>query len=214
MADPPAPPDPPVRHPLPRKRDVSRQRLLAAANKRFREQGYDNATVASIAKDAGVTERTFFRYFPTKAHVLMANWETYADDLRVMLRASDRPDAAGVVTDALGAFLHGIADEMDAGLDSAVRLFADRAAFLAITEYLLGIEFDLALEIGRRTGRPFEDYAVRVAANASFGVLRAAVRARVIEPDGPTLAELLETGMAAVQGAFDGLDQRGGTAGA
>jgi hypothetical protein len=139
----------------------------------------------------------------------MANWETYADDLRVMLRASDRTDVAAVVADALGAFLRGIGDELDAGLDSVVRLFADRAAFLAITEYLLDIEFDLAVEVARRTGRPTEDYAVRVAANASFGVLRAAIRARVLDPQGPTLPELLQTGMASLQDAFDRLGPPG-----
>ena len=55
------------------KRDMTRQRLLDAANERFRATGYEHATAAMIAEDAGVTERTFFRYFPTKSAVLIAN---------------------------------------------------------------------------------------------------------------------------------------------
>ena len=36
----------------------------------FRERGYDRTTAAEIAARAGVTERTFFRYFPDKREVL------------------------------------------------------------------------------------------------------------------------------------------------
>ncbi|WP_374944519.1 helix-turn-helix domain-containing protein [Sphingomonas sp.] len=36
----------------------------------FGERGYDRTTAAAIAERAGVTERTFFRYFPDKREVL------------------------------------------------------------------------------------------------------------------------------------------------
>ena len=38
----------------------------------FREQGYDRATVEDIARRAGLTERTFFRYFADKREVLFS----------------------------------------------------------------------------------------------------------------------------------------------
>lgn len=44
----------------------TRASLLAAARARFTEQGYDATTVREIAAAAGVTERTFFRYFASK----------------------------------------------------------------------------------------------------------------------------------------------------
>ncbi len=48
----------------------SRTRLRQAALELFSERGYDRTTAAAIATRAGVTERTFFRYFPDKREVL------------------------------------------------------------------------------------------------------------------------------------------------
>lgn len=48
----------------------ARSRLQQAALALFDEQGYEQTTAAQIAARAGVTERTFFRYFPDKREVL------------------------------------------------------------------------------------------------------------------------------------------------
>lgn len=40
--------------------------ILAAATQLFGDKGYDGARTAEIAARAGVTERTLFRYFPSK----------------------------------------------------------------------------------------------------------------------------------------------------
>ena len=48
-------------------------RLEAAALTLFAEQGFATTTIASIAQRAGLTERTFFRYFKDKKEVLFAN---------------------------------------------------------------------------------------------------------------------------------------------
>lgn len=50
--------------------DDVRTRLRGAALELFAERGYDRTTAAAIAARAGVTERTFFRYFPDKREVL------------------------------------------------------------------------------------------------------------------------------------------------
>ena len=47
-----------------------RTRLRGAALELFRERGYDRTTATEIAARAGVTERTFFRYFADKREVL------------------------------------------------------------------------------------------------------------------------------------------------
>lgn len=52
-------------------------RLVAAAAELFDERGYEATTVADIAARAGVTERTFFRYFADKREVLFGNPEAY-----------------------------------------------------------------------------------------------------------------------------------------
>ena len=48
----------------------ARGRLGLAALELYSERGYDQTTVAEIAKRAGLTERTFFRYFADKREVL------------------------------------------------------------------------------------------------------------------------------------------------
>ncbi len=55
---------------MPRGPKDLRTRLQDAALALYRERGYDQTTTAEIAARAGVTERTFFRYFPDKREVL------------------------------------------------------------------------------------------------------------------------------------------------
>ena len=47
-------------------KQATRQALQEAATHLFADQGYEHTTVRDIAASAGVTERTFFRYFESK----------------------------------------------------------------------------------------------------------------------------------------------------
>lgn len=55
----------------PTKRERTLAALLEAGLELFEQQGYEATTVAEIARAAGVTEMTFFRYFPAKEHLLL-----------------------------------------------------------------------------------------------------------------------------------------------
>ncbi|MBJ7336542.1 TetR/AcrR family transcriptional regulator [Mycolicibacterium sp.] len=50
--------------------DRTRNALLEAALNLFSANGYDDTTTDEIAASAGVSPRTYFRYFPTKESVL------------------------------------------------------------------------------------------------------------------------------------------------
>jgi AcrR family transcriptional regulator len=50
----------------------ARGRLEKAAMELYVERGFDETTVAAIAKRAGLTERTFFRHYADKREVLFA----------------------------------------------------------------------------------------------------------------------------------------------
>jgi AcrR family transcriptional regulator len=50
----------------------ARSRLEQTALKLYVERGFEKTTVAEIAKEAGLTERTFFRHFADKREVLFS----------------------------------------------------------------------------------------------------------------------------------------------
>src|SRR5689334_601542 len=52
-------------------------RLRRAAVELFVERGVEATTVAAIAERAGVTERTFFRYFADKREVLFGDGDRF-----------------------------------------------------------------------------------------------------------------------------------------
>jgi AcrR family transcriptional regulator len=53
----------------------TRQALQQAAMKRFVDDGVHQTSVADIAADVGVTERTFYRHFPSKHAVIFADYD-------------------------------------------------------------------------------------------------------------------------------------------
>ena len=68
-----------------RPRATSRHELQAIALRLFADNGFENTTIEQIAAEAGVSERTFFRYFTTKASVLWADFDTEVATIRAAL---------------------------------------------------------------------------------------------------------------------------------
>jgi AcrR family transcriptional regulator len=62
----------------------TRRALREAALKLFATKGYDETTTEEIAERAGVSARTFFRYFPTKESVL---WLRERDWVEAVMKA-------------------------------------------------------------------------------------------------------------------------------
>jgi AcrR family transcriptional regulator len=57
------------------RRERTRQALQQAAMKRFVADGVHQTSVSDIVADVGVTERTFYRHFPSKHAVLFADYD-------------------------------------------------------------------------------------------------------------------------------------------
>ena len=64
-----------------RKRALVHQTLVAAAFRLFRERGFAAVSVTDVADAAGVSRRSFFRYFPTKEDVVFAWQDGMTEDM-------------------------------------------------------------------------------------------------------------------------------------
>jgi AcrR family transcriptional regulator len=82
----------------------------------YGERGYEQTTVAEIAKRAGLTERTFFRHFADKREVLFFG----AGDLRDLLlrRVGEAPEGTAPLPAVVGALV-----------GAATDIFEERRAF-------------------------------------------------------------------------------------
>ncbi|WP_406185624.1 TetR family transcriptional regulator [Streptomyces sp. NBC_01006] len=76
--------------------DRSRQAVVASifdtAMRLFAEQGYEATTIAQIAKEAGISQRSLFRYFGTKEDIVCGDQEELGELLRATVEA--QPAAA------------------------------------------------------------------------------------------------------------------------
>ena len=93
-------------------------RLRQAALDLYGERGFDATTVADIAERAGLTKRTFFRYFADKREVLFAGSEEL--EARFVEAVSAAPESAGAL-DAVAAGLDAVAAFFDGRPDYAAR---------------------------------------------------------------------------------------------
>ena len=64
---------------------TSRRELELIALRLFTGQGFDSTTIEQIAAAAGVSRRTFFRYFSSKANVLWSEFDHEVDVIRAAL---------------------------------------------------------------------------------------------------------------------------------
>src|SRR4051794_15809617 len=92
-----------------RERNKARARsdIAAAALTLFAERGFQAVTVDDIVASAGVSRRTFFRYFDTKEDALLADYPQLSDRLR---EAFDVHPNEVPVLDAIRQALHEVVD--------------------------------------------------------------------------------------------------------
>lgn len=83
---------------------LSRAAIVRSARELFTEQGFDQVTIADVAAHAGVTSRTLFRYFDSKAALVL-------HDYRELMRQMVQTIARRPVEEApLPAMCEGIID--------------------------------------------------------------------------------------------------------
>ncbi|OBA79133.1 TetR family transcriptional regulator [Mycobacterium sp. 1164966.3] len=115
------------RHEL--RRRSTHEALRRAALKSFARKGFANVTVTELANEAGVTERTFFRHFPTKEAVLFQDYETHLEWLTEALgRRPTSESLFDAVLASVAAFPHDIEVVRQAASARAELISAERIA--------------------------------------------------------------------------------------
>lgn len=70
-----------------------RAELASLALELFAERGFDETTVEDIAHAAGLSKRSFFRYFPSKEDVVFGTVESMADEVADEVRGRPADEA-------------------------------------------------------------------------------------------------------------------------
>jgi len=184
-----------------RKKARTRAAIQSHALRLFREQGYDATTVQQIIEEVEVSASTFFRYFPTKADVVLSD----EFDPVIVAAFRDQPRELSVIQALRAAFARAfaqISDDDRAVQEDRMLLVLSvpelRAAMLDQFASAMGL---LAEIIAERTGRSPTDVSIRTFAGAVVGAAMAAMFAIADDPSSD-VAETIDQSMACLE---DGL---------
>lgn len=168
---------------------TTRRALEQSALRLFARDGFDETSVEAIAADAGVSARTFFRYFATKDEVLEMGREERQAELRTRIR-----ELAATDLDDLGVVRQAVVD-LARGFESDRHRVLLRQRAAASSPVLRGRLYDTFQSweyvVARELGG---DRSARVLAAVGFAVFRASMGVWLEE--GGSLPELVQRGFA------------------
>jgi AcrR family transcriptional regulator len=161
-----------------RERNKARARaeIADAALRLFYDRGFEGVTVDEIVIAAGVSRRTFFRYFETKEDALLADYPELNARLSEALELTE-PDNA---MDAIRAGLHGMADWYIQRSDDVLarsKVIRDTSMNVAARnlEFLTQWERGVAHAVADQVGVDASELLPRTAAAMIVGAFRAAL---------------------------------------
>lgn len=82
---------------LARKYELVKSAIWDAATDLFTEKGYEETTVEEIADRAGLSKRSFFRYFSSKRDLMASGFDEYGAFLTAAIRACPSGDSVAEV---------------------------------------------------------------------------------------------------------------------
>lgn len=165
---------------------VTRERLLAAAEKVFAEKGYDGAKLADIAAEAGVSVGAVYFRFKDKDTLFQAIAETFTEDTRAQLDDFVLADQKASAEEIIRTFV----------LRTAANMRTHRGLFRAIIEHgfdhpnVMDVMMAFRDEIARALETALREHggkaglsdAVRIATQMIYGFLLVGI----LNPRAPT----------------------------
>lgn len=95
-----------------RNRTRAMRDIESAALQLFEEQGYENTTVEQIARSAGASSATFFRYFGSKEEVLFTNEQAAVEGMIALVAQRKDPSLTlAALADPIATFVHNFLDD-------------------------------------------------------------------------------------------------------
>ncbi len=167
-----------------RKKEQTRQLIADTARRLFAERSFDGVTVAEVAREAEVAEKTVYNYFPTKEDLFYSRLEAFEEELLEAIRSRNQGES---VLDAVRNFLlkrRGAFDIKGSGGEAEAtrriravnRVITESPALLARERQVFARYTDsLAALIAEEARASPGDVRPRVAATALLGVHRALI---------------------------------------
>lgn len=180
----------------------ARERLAKAALELYSERGYEQTTVAEIAKRAGLTERTYFRHYADKREVLFDGSGSLQE--LFVNAVAEAPESAAPI------------DAVAAGLEAVGTVFVDRrehsrrrqAVIVANAELqerelikLSSLSAALADALRRRG---VSEPAASLTAEAGVAVFKVGFERWTADPEGGTLARAMRESLAELKAVTAG----------
>jgi AcrR family transcriptional regulator len=169
----------------------------------FTEQGFDATTVEEIAAAAGISERSFYRYFATKEDVVIGDPAPYGAILQAALEASPTNVAPwDALRSAFGRLLDAVHTDPISSLQASALMLSTPALRARHLEKQTLWETMLVSNIMERLDdtkveRSLQAHAV---VSAALSCLDAALNAWALTDGTQSVEDLLDTAIAAVRG--------------
>lgn len=167
-----------------RKQAATRESLYSAAFRLFADKGFDATTVDEIAEAAGVSRRTFFRYFESKEAVVFAKQPTRLRQFRDLVGQHGAHGGFEAVVRACLA----LGPAFEAARDEAVtaQTIIDASPSLTAVDAARDLEWEqeIAAALTPAGADVERQRMARYVAGAIIGLIRATMR-EWRQPDGP-----------------------------
>ena len=161
-----------------RKKQQTRTAIRDAAMRLFLERGFDQVSVAEVARAADVSEATVFNYFPTKEDLVYERMDAFEQELLAAVR--ERPEGESV----LRAFVRFILDRSDTAITgdgrrrvAALTRLTTASPSLQARERQIVASYTeaLAASLAEEAGAAPDDIEPRVAAEAMMAFHRSLI---------------------------------------
>lgn len=181
---------------------TSARELEVVALRLFAERGFDETTVDDIAAGAGVSRRTFFRYFDSKANVLWSEFDSEVTLIRELLAAMpEQLTVMEAVCQAVTAANHYRIEDVPE-LRARMNLISTVPGLAASASvHYDAWEQAIADYVGRRTGQPTNSLYPQAVGRSTLACCRAAYEQWAARADAD-LAHYLQAALRALSAGF------------